>query len=146
MIMEQRIILLIEDNPSDVKLTQRALNKNNHLGCRLIVARDGQEALDLLFGDGPLIPDLVLLDLKLPKVDGLRVLERIRAVVQTRMVPVVILTTSKEEQDRKSAYTLGVNSYIVKPIDFNNFVETINQIGSYWMGLNEPPPAGGCGP
>jgi two-component system response regulator len=144
--MEPRIILLIEDNPSDVKLTQRALTKNDHLGCRLIVTRDGQEALDLLFGNDPLLPDLILLDLKLPKVDGLRVLERIRTVERTRMVPVVILTTSREEQDRKSAYTLGVNSYIVKPIDFNNFVETINQIGSYWMDLNEPPPPGRCIP
>lgn len=141
--MQQKIILLIEDNPDDVELTLRALNKNNIMN-EVVVARDGQQALDYFFGEGAATrsaPTLVLLDLKLPKISGLEVLKRIRADERTRLQPVVILTSSKEEQDIAAGYRLGTNSYIRKPVDFDQFVEAIRQLGLYWLVLNEPVPA-----
>jgi CheY-like chemotaxis protein len=144
--MNPKNILLVEDNPSDVGLTKGALGKS-HVANELVVAEDGQEALDYLFGertyagrDVTQLPALVLLDLKLPKVDGLEVLQRIRADQQTRRLPVVVLTSSKEEQDLATSYDLGVNSYIRKPIDFAQFVQAVQQLGLYWLVLNEPPP------
>jgi CheY-like chemotaxis protein len=144
--MNPEIILLVEDNPSDVGLTQRALAKS-HVANELIVAEDGQEALDYLFGAGAHagrdvaeLPALVLLDLKLPRLDGLEVLRRIRADERTRRLPVVILTTSKEDRDVAASYDLGVNSYIRKPVDFDQFAQAIQQLGLYWLVLNEPPP------
>jgi two-component system response regulator len=142
--MYDRMILLVEDNPDDEALTRRALAKNN-IQNEIVVARDGAEALDCLFGTGqhegrPLAPELVLLDLKLPKVDGLEVLRRIRSHPQTRLLPVVILTSSLEEKDVISGYGLGANSYIRKPVDFGQFVESVRQLGLYWLILNEPPP------
>ncbi len=142
--MHDRSILLVEDNPDDEALTRRALAKNN-IQNEIILARDGAEALDLLFGTGPhagrpAAPELVLLDLKLPKVDGLEVLRRIRANPNTRLLPVVILTSSREEKDVVSGYGLGANSYIRKPVDFGQFVEAVRQLGLYWLVLNEPPP------
>jgi CheY-like chemotaxis protein len=140
----QRMILLVEDNPDDEALTRRALAKNN-IQNEVLVARDGAEALDLLFGTGahagrPIEPEVILLDLKLPKVDGLEVLRRIRADDRTRLLPVVILTSSREERDVISGYGLGANSYIRKPVDFQQFVEAVRQLGLYWLVLNEPPP------
>ncbi len=144
--MNTKIILLVEDNPSDIGLAQRALTKSR-VANELVVAEDGQEALDYLFGTGAYTgrdvtqqPTLVLLDLKLPKVDGLEVLRQIRADPRTRRLPVVILTTSKEEQDVATSYDLGVNSYIRKPVDFTQFVQSIQQLGLYWLVLNEKPP------
>jgi two-component system response regulator len=149
--MEATMILLVEDNPDDETLTLRALRRN-HLGNRVDVVRDGAEALEFLFGTGrhegrapapP--PHLVLLDLKLPKVDGLEVLQRIRADERTRFVPVVVLTSSSEERDIVESYRLGANSYVRKPVDFNQFVEAAKQLGLYWLLLNErasPPGAG----
>jgi CheY-like chemotaxis protein len=144
--MNTKTILLVEDNSSDVGLAQRALRKS-HVFDELIVAKDGQEALDYLFGVGTSVggdaiqlPRLILLDLKLPCVDGLEVLRRIRASEQTRRLPVVILTTSREEEDITASYDLGANSYIRKPVDFNQFVQVIQQLGLYWLTLNEPPP------
>lgn len=137
------IILIVEDNPSDLKLMQRALKKSN-LQNELATAADGEEALDYLFGQAgdsyanPL-PVLVLLDIKLPKIDGLEVLERIRQHERTQMLPVVILTSSKEQEDVITSYKLGVNSYIRKPVDFNQFVEAVQQLGLYWLVLNESP-------
>ena len=143
--MSQRMILLVEDNPDDEALTRRALAKNN-IQIEVRVARDGAEALDLLFGSGDhpgeALPEVVLLDLKLPKVDGLEVLRRIRADERTRLLPVVILTSSREERDLISGYGLGANSYIRKPVDFGQFVEAVRQLGLYWLVLNEPPPHG----
>lgn len=144
--MTAKLILLIEDNPDDVALTQRAFEKNN-VQAKIVVARDGVEALDFLFGhagapghtNGRTLPSLILLDLKLPKVDGLQVLERLRSDTRTKLIPVVILTSSKEERDVTSGYRLGANSYIRKPVDFEKFVETVKQLGSYWLTLNEPP-------
>ncbi len=143
--MSAKAILLVEDNPSDVALTERALLRNN-ITNTLVVAQDGQEGLDYLFGTGPhagrdvaALPVLILLDLKLPKVDGLDVLRRIRADARTRRVPVVILTSSREEQDIAAGYDLGVNSYIRKPVDFAQFSETVRQLGLYWLVLNEAP-------
>ena len=144
--MNSKIILLVEDNPSDVALTQRALSKSR-VANEMIVAEDGQEALEYLFGTGNHLgrdvtetPALILLDLKLPRVDGLQVLRQIRADERTRRVPVVILTTSKEEQDVAQSYDLGANSYIRKPVDFTQFVEAIQHMGLYWLVMNEPPP------
>ena len=141
-----RMILLVEDNPDDEALTLRALQKNN-LGNLAVVARDGIEALDFLFcmngyaGRDPHdMPRLILLDRKLPKLDGLEVLRRLRADPRTRLLPVVILTSSKEEQDLIAGYKSQVNSYIRKPVDFDQFVETIRELGLYWLGLNEEPP------
>lgn len=138
-------ILLIEDNPNDVELTLHAL-KENHLGNRIEVARDGAEALDFIFCRGPytarsieLPPKVILLDLKLPKVDGLEVLKQIKGDVRTRMIPVVVLTSSREERDIVETYHLGVNSYIVKPVDFEQFTEAVRGLGLYWLLLNQPP-------
>lgn len=145
--MNSKIILLVEDNPSDVALTQRAFTKS-HVVNELVVAEDGQEALDYLFGAGAYAgrditetPALILLDLKLPRVDGLQVLRQIRADERTRRLPVVILTTSKEEPDVAQSYDLGANSYIRKPVDFTQFIEAIQHMGLYWLVINEPPPS-----
>jgi len=144
--MKDKSIFLIEDNPSDVELTRRALEKGRILN-ELVVASDGQEALDYLFGTGAYtgrdatdFPTLTLLDLKLPKVSGLDVLRRIRAESSTRRLPVVILTSSRQEQDMAASYDLGVNSYIRKPVDFEHFVQSVAQLGLYWLVLNEEPP------
>jgi two-component system response regulator len=138
-----KVILLVEDNPDDEALTIRALKKNNILN-DVIVARDGAEALDIIFGGNnhpePCIPQLVLLDLNLPKVSGLEVLKQIRSNEKTRILPVVVLTTSNEDKDRLESYKLGVNSYIRKPVDFKQFSEAILQVGLYWLVLNEGPP------
>jgi len=140
------MILLVEDNPDDEALTLRALRKNN-IGNDVMVARDGAEALDYLFGTGPYagrdasdIPPVVLLDLKLPKVDGLEVLRRLRADARTKLLPVVILTSSNEEEDRLKSYDLGANSYVRKPVNFSEFIEAVRQLGLYWLILNERPP------
>jgi CheY-like chemotaxis protein len=142
--MKMKSILLVEDNPDDEELTRVALQKNNVVN-QLHVARDGVEALDFLFNRGQYanrspdeMPTVVLLDLKLPKVSGLEVLKQLRAHEQTRLVPVVILTSSKEEQDLMNGYKLGANSYIRKPVDFDQFVEAVHQLGLYWLVLNEP--------
>ena len=140
--MNQKTILLVEDNPDDEALTLRALRKNN-MKNEVAVARDGQEALNYFFGDEASAnpaPTLMLLDLKLPKIDGLEVLRRIRANPRTALQPVVILTSSKEEQDIINGYRLGANSYILKPVDFNQFMEAIRQLGLYWLVLNESAP------
>ena len=146
---ENKIILLVEDNPDDVDLNLRALKKYN-LTNKIVVARDGQEALDYLFGTGPYagrdpthMPTIVLLDLKLPKVSGLEVLQRLRADPRTRLIPVVVLTSSSQEKDLVESYRLGCNSYIRKPVDFNEFVEAVHQLGLYWMLLNQNPPNAG---
>jgi CheY-like chemotaxis protein len=145
--MNGKIILLVEDNPDDEALTLRALKKNNILN-DVIVAHDGVEALDYLFGTGPhngrdprILPQVMLLDLKLPKVDGLEVLRRVRADERTRLLPVVVLTSSKEEQDLLQSYSLGANSYVRKPVDFSQFTEAVRQLGLYWLVLNEMPPS-----
>jgi two-component system response regulator len=144
--MVDKVVLLVEDNPDDVDLTLRAFKKNNLMN-EIVVARDGAEALDYLFGTGAYagrslsqMPQLVLLDLKLPRMDGLEVLRRIRAGEWTSLLPVVILTTSKEERDLIQSYSLGANSYIRKPVDFNQFGEAVRNLGLYWLVLNEAPP------
>jgi len=142
--MDVKAILLVEDNPSDVELTKRALQKS-HVANEMIVVEDGQEAVDIIFGNGKTmamkdLPAVVLLDLKLPKLDGLEVLRRIRGNERTKLLPVVVLTSSKAENDIISSYELGANSYIQKPVDFNQFVEAIRHLGLYWLVLNEPPP------
>jgi CheY-like chemotaxis protein len=142
--MTPSAILLVEDNPSDVDLTRRAFYQA-HITNDLRVAEDGRDALDYLLGEGapdterPL-PALILLDLKLPRVDGLEVLRRVRGDSRTRRLPVVILTSSKEEQDIAASYDLGVNSYIRKPVDFGQFADAVKQLGLYWLVTNEPPP------
>lgn len=144
--MANKTILLVEDNLDDVDLTLHALKKNN-IRNEIIVAYDGAEALDYLFGTGKYsgrdlssMPTIILLDLKLPKVDGLEVLRRLRANEHTKLLPVVILTSSKEEQDILKGYSLGVNSYVRKPVDFNQFAEAVSHLGLYWLLLNEVPP------
>ena len=144
--MQNQIILLVEDNPDDEALTLRALKKNN-ITNEVIVARDGAEALDYFFGSGRFagrdtsdLPQVTLLDLKLPKIDGLEVLRQLRADERTRIAPVVILTSSNEEQDRLKGYGLGANSYVRKPVDFDQFMEAVRQLGLYWLLLNERPP------
>jgi len=137
--MTQKTILLVEDNEDDELLTIRALQKNNILN-EVVVARDGAEALDCLFGDNAVrLPQLILLDLNLPKISGLEVLKRIRSEEKTRLLPVVVLTTSDEEKDRVSSYSLGANSYIRKPVDFEQFSESVRQLGMYWLVLNKGP-------
>lgn len=138
-------ILLVEDSPEDLELTCRAL-KNANLGNHLQVARDGAEALDFLFCEGEFsgrqvedTPKLILLDLKLPKVDGLEVLQRIKSDPRTRHIPVVVLTSSKEQKDIVESYALGVNSYIVKPVNFEGFAQAVQKLGIYWLLLNQPP-------
>jgi len=144
--MSDKVILLVEDNPDDEALTLRALKKNN-IQNEVVVARDGVEALDYLFGTGKyagrdvtVLPSVTLLDLKLPKIDGLEVLEKVRANEVTKFLPVVILTSSKEEQDLLKGYELGANSYIRKPVDFSQFIESVRQLGLYWLLLNESAP------
>src|SRR6266581_350932 len=137
-------ILLVEDNPDDAELALLAL-KRNHLANRIHLARDGAEALEFLFGTDaagqsePELARLILLDLKLPKVDGLEVLQRIKADPRTRRIPVVMMTSSREERDVVASYQLGVNSYIVKPVDFEQFTEAVHQLGLYWLLLNHLP-------
>jgi CheY-like chemotaxis protein len=144
--MSEKIILLVEDNPDDEALTKRALSKTN-IANQLVVARDGVEAWEYLTGTGGQegrerkeTPQLILLDLKLPKLDGLGLLRRIRSDERTRLLPVVILTSSTEEMDRINSYGLGANSYVRKPVDFKQFLAAAVQLGLYWLVLNEPPP------
>jgi len=144
--MEESVILLVEDNPDDEALTLRALKKNN-IRNEVVIARDGVEALDYLFGTGAYVgrdltamPQVILLDLKLPKVDGFEVLERIRSSETTKFLPVVILTTSNEDQDRIRGYGLGANSFVRKPVEFDKFIEAVRQLGLYWLILNEAAP------
>lgn len=143
--MDKKLLLLVEDNPDDELLAIRAIKKNN-IPCEVVVARDGQEAINFLFGneessDGePIdIPDVILLDLKLPKLDGIEVLKRIRANERTCTVPVVMLTSSNEKNDIYNSYRCGVNSFICKPVDFENFLNATKQLGTYWLSLNVTP-------
>lgn len=143
--IDEKTILLVEDNPDDETLTIRAMKKNNFSN-EIVVARDGKEALDLFFGNGTYfskemnrLPTVIILDLKLPKVDGLEVLQRLRSDARTELIPVVVLTSSNEEQDILKSYGLGANSYIRKPVDFTKFVEVASSIGLYWLVMNEPP-------
>lgn len=145
--MTEKIILLVEDNPDDIALTLRALKKNN-IANKVAVARDGEEALEYLTATGRYAgrapadrPEVVLLDLKLPKAGGLEVLRAIRANPRTRLLPVVVLTSSSEERDIIASYDLGANSYIRKPVDFNQFVEAVRELGLYWLVLNQAPPS-----
>jgi len=147
--MSHRKILLVEDNPDDVLLTLRALKRNNIVN-EVVQATDGEEALDWLFCRGPHasrdpedLPAFILLDLKLPRVDGLEVLKALRSDPRTRLLRVVVLTTSREDQDVAESYSLGANSYIRKPVDFDEFIRVVGQIGLYWLVLNEPMPARG---
>lgn len=144
--MRKKVILLVEDNPSDIGLTKRAFEKNR-IQNKLVVVEDGQEALDYLFGTGAYtgrdtseMPAVVLMDLKLPKVDGLEALRRIRGHDLTKRLPVVILTSSREDQDVAMSYDLGANSYIRKPVNFQQFAEAVRTLDLYWVVLNEPPP------
>ncbi len=142
---ELKRILLVEDNPHDVEMTLAALEEN-HLANEVVVVRDGAEALDYLYRRGvfklraPGNPAVVLLDIKLPKVDGVEVLRQVKADAELRRVPVVMLTSSREEQDLLATYDLGVNAYVVKPVDFNEFVQALNKLGLFWAVVNEPPP------
>nr|WP_184040547.1 response regulator [Chitinivorax tropicus] len=147
--MRNQVILLVEDNPDDEMLALRAFKKNN-ISNEIVVARDGVEALDYLFGTGAhadrtesVHPALILLDLKLPKLDGLGVLKALREDARTQLIPVVVLTTSKEEDDLLKCYSLGANSYIRKPVDFNQFIDAVRQVGLYWLVLNESLPVVG---
>ncbi|HYX40814.1 MAG TPA: response regulator [Pyrinomonadaceae bacterium] len=144
--MENKVILIVEDNTRDEALTLRALKKSNIVN-EVVIARDGVEALDYLFGTGAyagrdldVMPQLILLDLKLPKVDGLQVLQRIRADERTRRLPVVVFTSSSEEEDLINSYNLGANSYVRKPVDFEQFLEATRQLGLYWLVLNQVAP------
>ena len=144
--MDDKVILLVEDNADDELLTLRALKKNN-IRNEVVVARDGSEALDYLFGTGihagrdlTVMPQIILLDLKLPKVDGFEVLSRVRSSETTKFLPVVILTTSNEDQDRIRGYGLGANSFVRKPVEFDKFIEAVRQLGLYWLILNESAP------
>jgi len=146
--MKDKVILLVEDNSRDVALTRRALKKSNIVN-EVVVARDGVEALDYLFGIGThagrdmtVMPQLILLDLKLPKLDGLQVLQRLRADERTGRLPVVVFTSSSEEEDMVKSYDLGANSYVRKPVDFDQFLEATKQLGLYWLVLNEVAPLG----
>lgn len=146
--MKDKSILLVEDNPRDEALTLRALSKSN-IGNEVIVARDGVEALDYLFGTGKyagrdtaIVPRLILLDLKLPKMDGLQVLKQLRADERTKRLPVVVFTSSSEQEDMIKSYDLGANSYVRKPVDFEQFSETTQQLGLYWLFLNQAAPRG----
>jgi two-component system response regulator len=140
--MSDKVILLVEDNPDDEALTLRALKKNNIMN-HVVVARDGEEALNYLLGPDSannLTPQVILLDLKLPKLDGLEVLKRIRANEQTKLLPVIVLTSSNEDQDLLNSYDSGANSYIRKPVDFTQFIAAVQQLGLYWLVLNQFPP------
>ena len=144
--MQKKVILMVEDNPDDVELILRAFKKNN-ITNDVVVVGDGQEAIDYLFFTGKyancdkeILPAVVLLDIKLPKVDGIEVLRKIRSNESTKLLPVVILTSSKEEKDLAGGYKSGCNSYVRKPIEFSEFVEAVRQLGMYWLLLNEPPP------
>jgi len=146
--MANRTILLVEDDPNDEALVLRILAKIN-LANEVVIARDGEEALDYLFGRGghagrdtSVMPQVVFLDLKLPKVDGLEVLEQLRAAPETRLLPVVLLTSSNERQDRRRGYALGANSFVRKPVDFTEFADAVRQLALYWVLLNEDPPTG----
>lgn len=146
MVSDDRVILLVEDNPDDELLTLRAFKKNN-IKNPIVVVRDGMEALDWLFATGehagrdPRVqPQIILLDLKLPKLDGLEVLRRIRSDARTKLLPVIVLTSSREDEDVVNSYTLGANSYVRKPVDFESFVEAVRSLGLYWLVVNEPPP------
>jgi CheY-like chemotaxis protein len=136
--MKNKIILLVEDNPDDAELTTRALKKNNILN-EVVIARDGAEALELLL-EKRVDPQIVLLDLKLPKIDGLGVLKRIREDARTKLLPVVVLTSSKEDKDIVESYSLGANSYVQKPVEFSQFMEAVGRLGLYWLVLNEGAP------
>ncbi len=145
MVDRNGVILLVEDNPDDVALTERAFKKAR-IANRLVVARDGIEALEYFFDNSPNeksarndLPEVILLDLKLPKIDGLEVLRRLRNDSRTKLVPVVVLTSSREERDVVTSYQLGANSYIRKPVDFKQFVRAVQELGLYWLILNEPP-------
>jgi CheY-like chemotaxis protein len=137
--MAAQLIVLVEDNPDDQALTLRALKKQN-IANEIVVLNDGVEALDYLLAEDKVLPDLVLLDLKLPKVDGLQVLRRLRSEPRTQLLPVVVLTSSDEDRDVIEGYRLGANSYIRKPVDFNQFSEAVRQLGLYWLVLNQAPP------
>jgi two-component system, response regulator len=146
-VVQKNILLLVEDNPDDEELTLLAFEQSQ-IAHEVVVARDGVEALDYLFGTGiyadrdmSIMPALILLDLQLPRINGLEVLQRLRSDQRTKLLPVVILTTSNEQQDLINSYHLGCNSYLRKPVDYNQFVTAVQQLGMYWLLLNEPPPA-----
>jgi two-component system response regulator len=138
MIQTATEILLVEDNPHDAELAIRALKKNN-LANNLLHLEDGQQALDFIFNEGNIMPKLILLDLKMPKVDGIEVLRKLKSDERKKIIPVVVLTSSKEERDIVESYKLGVNAYIVKPVDFDQFVKAVTQLGFFWLLLNQPP-------
>jgi two-component system, response regulator len=140
--MKEKRILLVEDNPDDEALTLRALKKN-HIVNEVVVAHDGAEAIELLLGPEPLKPELVLLDVKLPKLDGIEVLRKLRADERTRLLPVVMLTSSNEQRDIVESYQLGANSFVRKPVDFEQFIEAVKNLGLYWLVLNVSAPRNG---